>query len=191
MRRSAPAEENCPVRDEETAQGQGVECMTKCLSDHGCQNKRKLCLCDGVCGMSCVRPEKECPELPDPPNGQVHLTGRHFQVGVKSAPDRNAIINCRTGQCTPVTGATRLWAWQRWSARLVGSGRVSSQPASILPVGDTLPTTADPLPRLKTQATMDQRNRPSLIWMPNYLINASRALEETGIKDLTMPSVFS
>ena len=23
---------------------------------------------------------QECPELPDPPNGQVHLTGRHFQV---------------------------------------------------------------------------------------------------------------
>ena len=26
------------------------------------------------------RPEKECPELPDPDNGQVHLTGRNFQV---------------------------------------------------------------------------------------------------------------
>ena len=29
---------------------------------------------------------QECPELPDPPNGQVHLTGRHFQViFIKSA----------------------------------------------------------------------------------------------------------
>ena len=80
MRRSVPSEENCPVRNEAAARAQGIECMTKCLSDHGCQNKRKLCLCDGVCGMSCIRPEKECPELPDPPNGQVHLTGRHFQV---------------------------------------------------------------------------------------------------------------
>ena len=53
--------------------------MTRCLSDGGCQNKRKLCLCDGLCGLSCVRPEKECPELPDPDNGQVHLSGRHFQ----------------------------------------------------------------------------------------------------------------
>ena len=26
------------------------------------------------------RPEKECPELPDPDNGQVHLSGRNFQV---------------------------------------------------------------------------------------------------------------
>ena len=29
---------------------------------------------------SILRPEKECPELPDPSHGQVHLTGRHFQV---------------------------------------------------------------------------------------------------------------
>ena len=50
------------------------------IPDAGCQNKRKLCLCDSVCGLSCVRPEKECPELPDPEDGQVHLTGRHFQV---------------------------------------------------------------------------------------------------------------
>jgi hypothetical protein len=28
------------------------------------------------------RPEKECHELPDPPNGQVHLTGRNFQVPI-------------------------------------------------------------------------------------------------------------
>ena len=33
-------------------------CVAKCLSDNDCQNKRKLCLCDGICGMSCIRPEK-------------------------------------------------------------------------------------------------------------------------------------
>ena len=55
--------------------------------DAGCQNKRKLCLCDGLCGMSCVRPEKECPELPDPDHGQVHLTGRHFQVEIETYKD--------------------------------------------------------------------------------------------------------
>ena len=107
MRRSAPAEEDCPVRDEVKAKPQGIECMTKCLSDHGCQNKRKLCLCDGVCGMSCIRPEKECPELPDPPNGQVHLTGRHFQVGVRQRYDLINTIPFRTEQCTPVMGDTR------------------------------------------------------------------------------------
>ena len=29
--------------------------------------------------MTLSSPEKECPELPDPDNGQVHLSGRHFQ----------------------------------------------------------------------------------------------------------------
>ena len=79
MRRSAPQEEYCPLRNEEAAKAKGMKCMTKCLSDNSCQNKRKLCLCDDLCGMSCIRPEKECTELPDPPNGQVHLSGRHFQ----------------------------------------------------------------------------------------------------------------
>ena len=65
--------------NEEAARAQGLKCMTRCLSDGGCQNKKKLCLCDGLCGLSCVRPEKECPELPDPDSGQVHLSGRHFQ----------------------------------------------------------------------------------------------------------------
>jgi len=79
MRRSIPQEEYCPLRNEAAAKAKGMKCMTKCLSDNSCQNKRKLCLCDDLCGMSCIRPEKECPELPDPPNGQVHLSGRHFQ----------------------------------------------------------------------------------------------------------------
>ena len=60
--------------------------------DAGCQNKRKLCLCDSVCGLSCVRPEKECPELPDPEDGQVHLTGRHFQV-------RGLVLTVAGGNC--------------------------------------------------------------------------------------------
>ena len=42
------------------------------MADSDCLNDRKLCLCDGACGMSCIRPEKECPELPDPPHGQVN-----------------------------------------------------------------------------------------------------------------------
>merc|ERR1719204_1056990 len=77
--RSLIQDESCQPRNEFAARAKGISCVAKCLSDNDCQNKRKLCLCDGICGMSCIRPEKECPELPDPPNGQVHLTGRHFQ----------------------------------------------------------------------------------------------------------------
>ena len=60
-----------------TKNGKGKKtCQRQCKSDDDCKNERKLCLCDGACGMSCIRPERECPELPDPPHGQVHLTGR-------------------------------------------------------------------------------------------------------------------
>ena len=72
MRRSVEREEKCGMRNETAAAQLGITCMTRCssgvctlvlslnnnnilLSDAGCQNKRKLCLCDGLCGMSCVR----------------------------------------------------------------------------------------------------------------------------------------
>lgn len=74
--------DECPPRQTESVQdeknGKKRPCPRKCSTDSDCLNDRKLCLCDGACGMSCIRPEKECPELPDPPHGQVHLTGRHF-----------------------------------------------------------------------------------------------------------------
>ena len=72
--------DECPERlseSVETKNGKGKKtCQRQCKSDDDCKNERKLCLCDGACGLSCIRPERECPELPDPPHGQVHLTGR-------------------------------------------------------------------------------------------------------------------
>jgi len=74
--------DECPPRKTDMVKdgknGKKRTCPRKCSTDSDCLNDRKLCLCDGACGMSCIRPEKECPELPDPPHGQVHLTGRHF-----------------------------------------------------------------------------------------------------------------
>ena len=78
--RSVPREQNCPVRNEFDVKAAGMLCVRRCTVDQDCTNDRKLCLCDGLCGLSCIRPEKECPELPDPENGQVTLDGRHFQV---------------------------------------------------------------------------------------------------------------
>ena len=67
--------DECPPRQTDTVQdginGQKRTCPRKCAIDSDCLNDRKLCLCDGACGLSCIRPEKECPELPDPPHGQV------------------------------------------------------------------------------------------------------------------------
>lgn len=37
---------------------QGQSCLRKCSSDEDCKSKKKHCLCDGLCGMSCVKPGK-------------------------------------------------------------------------------------------------------------------------------------
>lgn len=39
---------------------QGQSCLRKCSSDEDCKSKKKHCLCDGLCGMSCVKPGKIC-----------------------------------------------------------------------------------------------------------------------------------
>ena len=65
--------------------GKKRTCPRKCMADSDCLNDRKLCLCDGACGMSCIRPEKECPELPDPPHGQVNSICKFLPISVESA----------------------------------------------------------------------------------------------------------
>ena len=60
------------------------------------------------------RPEKECPELPDPDNGQVHLTGRNFQVSdIVTFLIPMIILTLRIAPCTPVTGVTAWSGWRR------------------------------------------------------------------------------
>lgn len=47
----------CP-RDEDQATLLGQKCLRKCSSDEDCKSKKKKCLCDGACGMSCIKPGK-------------------------------------------------------------------------------------------------------------------------------------
>uniref|UniRef100_A0AAG5DBD4 Sushi domain-containing protein n=1 Tax=Anopheles atroparvus TaxID=41427 RepID=A0AAG5DBD4_ANOAO len=74
--RNSPSTE-CP-RDEEQATLLGQKCLRKCSSDEDCKSKKKKCLCDGACGMSCIKPDRECPELTQPSLGSVTLSGKHF-----------------------------------------------------------------------------------------------------------------
>ncbi|XP_063237081.1 sushi, von Willebrand factor type A, EGF and pentraxin domain-containing protein 1 isoform X2 [Bacillus rossius redtenbacheri] len=67
----------CP-RDEEQASLLGQKCLRKCSSDEDCKSKKKKCLCDGACGMSCIKPERECEPLSNPELGAVTLSGRLF-----------------------------------------------------------------------------------------------------------------
>lgn len=94
--RNSPSSD-CP-RDEEQATLLGQKCLRKCSSHEDCKSKKKKCLCDGTCGMSCIKPgirkndilvflnmeiikyfsDRECPELPQPELGEVTLSGREF-----------------------------------------------------------------------------------------------------------------
>ena len=47
----------CPSEREEAA-ARGRSCLRKCRTDADCISNRKRCLCDGLCGWSCVRPGK-------------------------------------------------------------------------------------------------------------------------------------
>lgn len=55
--RNSPSTD-CP-RDEEQATLLGQKCLRKCSSDEDCKSKKKKCLCDGVCGNSCIKPGKQ------------------------------------------------------------------------------------------------------------------------------------
>ena len=51
--------DECPPRKTDMVKdgknGKKRTCPRKCSTDSDCLNDRKLCLCDGACGMSCIR----------------------------------------------------------------------------------------------------------------------------------------
>ncbi|XP_057654247.1 sushi, von Willebrand factor type A, EGF and pentraxin domain-containing protein 1 isoform X8 [Diorhabda carinulata] len=67
----------CP-RDEEQATLLGQKCLRKCSSDEDCKSKKKKCLCDGSCGLSCIKPDRECPEPEQIAYGTVTASGKLF-----------------------------------------------------------------------------------------------------------------
>ncbi|XP_031618739.1 uncharacterized protein LOC116337915 isoform X2 [Contarinia nasturtii] len=102
--RNSPSSD-CP-RDEEQATLLGQKCLRKCSSHEDCKSKKKKCLCDGTCGMSCIKPDRECPELPQPELGTVTLSGREFGgKAVYTCPLGYNVVGlaerlCRNGQWT-------------------------------------------------------------------------------------------
>uniref|UniRef100_A0A0K8VX11 CUB and sushi domain-containing protein 3 n=1 Tax=Bactrocera latifrons TaxID=174628 RepID=A0A0K8VX11_BACLA len=96
--RNSPSTE-CP-RDEEQATLLGQKCLRKCSSDEDCKSKKKKCLCDGVCGMSCIKPDRECPELAQPSLGQVTVAGRHFGArATYSCPHGYHVVGLQSRLC--------------------------------------------------------------------------------------------
>ncbi|XP_064458816.1 sushi, von Willebrand factor type A, EGF and pentraxin domain-containing protein 1-like isoform X2 [Ornithodoros turicata] len=73
--------EGCPQNREEAA-ALGRRCLRKCKADEDCISTKKKCLCDGLCGWSCVRPDLNCDELPKLANGNFHVSGNYFGARV-------------------------------------------------------------------------------------------------------------
>ncbi|UYV81425.1 hypothetical protein LAZ67_20001156 [Cordylochernes scorpioides] len=67
----------CP-QDRDKALSEGRQCKRKCRTDADCISARKKCLCDGICGRSCIRPDILCPELSSIPNGRVKVGSVQF-----------------------------------------------------------------------------------------------------------------
>ncbi|XP_072947913.1 sushi, von Willebrand factor type A, EGF and pentraxin domain-containing protein 1 [Epargyreus clarus] len=105
--RNSPSAQ-CP-RDEEQATMLGQKCLRKCSSDEDCKSKKKKCLCDGACGMSCIKPDRECPELEQPDIGTVVLSGRLFgDKAAYSCPQDYHVVGLQSRSCQ----ADGKWAGQ-------------------------------------------------------------------------------
>ncbi|KAL0811803.1 hypothetical protein ABMA28_009231 [Loxostege sticticalis] len=105
--RNSPSAQ-CP-RDEEQATMLGQKCLRKCSSDEDCKSKKKKCLCDGACGMSCIKPDRECPALEQPEIGKITLTGNLFgDKAVYSCPHGYHVVGLQSRSCQ----ADGKWAGQ-------------------------------------------------------------------------------
>lgn len=74
--RNSPSAQ-CP-RDEEQASIVGQKCLRKCSTDEDCKSKKKKCRCDGLCGMSCIKPDRQCPEPIEIEHGVTSVKQRFF-----------------------------------------------------------------------------------------------------------------
>lgn len=60
----------------------GRQCSRRCKKDAPCENARKQCLCDGLCGMSCIKPDLNCAELKKIENGDFFPKSNRFNTKV-------------------------------------------------------------------------------------------------------------
>lgn len=70
------------IEDRAEAIEVGRQCSRRCRKDVPCENARKQCLCDGWCGMSCIKPDLNCVELPKIENGDYFPKSTRFSARV-------------------------------------------------------------------------------------------------------------
>lgn len=65
----------------------GRQCLRRCRKDVPCENTRKQCLCDGLCGFSCIKPDLSCPDLRKLENGNISTNITLFNTKVVCSCD--------------------------------------------------------------------------------------------------------
>ncbi|KAJ8038243.1 Sushi, von Willebrand factor type A, EGF and pentraxin domain-containing protein 1 [Holothuria leucospilota] len=96
--------QECEQRDVVAA---GRACERACSPDGTCRKQSRECVCDGLCGLSCIR--KRCPQLPAPLNGNVVMNANGATIGteVTYSCDNGYVIS---GQTNRVCQANKTWS---------------------------------------------------------------------------------
>ncbi|KAG1693160.1 CUB and sushi domain-containing protein 3 [Nymphon striatum] len=71
-------ENNCEQRNVTAASIQGHICQNSCGTKRDCLSAVRICVCDGICGKSCVRTHLKCQKPKNPNNGMVHSTSLRY-----------------------------------------------------------------------------------------------------------------
>ncbi|CAH1787584.1 unnamed protein product, partial [Owenia fusiformis] len=95
----------CPRKPELAAKR---TCLKKCRSDNDCRGRNKRCLCDDVCGKSCVRPTRRCEPLETFENGHIEVVpNNRFSGKAKYHCDEGFKLN---GQPIRICQGDKKWS---------------------------------------------------------------------------------
>uniref|UniRef100_H2ZV11 Beta-2-glycoprotein 1 n=1 Tax=Latimeria chalumnae TaxID=7897 RepID=H2ZV11_LATCH len=126
--------EPCPIRGESRVQTNGQMCQRPCTSNADCPRRRK-CLCDGLCGLSCVSQGRTCLWPLEIENAEVRLTTGAHSFG------KVAEVTCKPG-FKMLEGQEVTWIQcqgdRKWSrplpvCKVVGGAEISQEISCSFP----------------------------------------------------------
>ncbi|XP_076821854.1 complement receptor type 2-like isoform X2 [Clavelina lepadiformis] len=88
----------CSDRDENNVES-GRKCRKSCETDQDCRNPNKQCLCDDLCGMSCVNPDWICSELEQLENVSIEGNRTYGSEVTYICNDGYVLVGSSTRRC--------------------------------------------------------------------------------------------
>lgn len=78
----------------------GRRCSRRCRKDMPCENARKQCLCDSLCGLSCIKPDSTCHPITKVENGDFFPKSNKFGAVITfSCNDGYFLFGSRERMC--------------------------------------------------------------------------------------------